>query len=99
DAERRPVGIACAQHDLVGRNPEDLANDVGEHGLVALPRRPRQRVEPYVATGVEADGDLLLADAARGLDEHRAADAAQLVARFRLGAAGFAAPPFSSLQP
>ena len=95
--QRRPLGIAGAQRDLVGRHPENSGHQIGEYGLVPLPRWPGQREQLRQALCVEPDGDFLLAGAPRWLDEDRATDAAQPAAR--LGLRTPAARRRSSQQP
>ena len=77
--ERRPGRVARAQDDVAGVDAEDLRHDLGIHRFMPLPRRAGEHVERGVARIAELDRRLLLGDgpAARGLDEHRAADAAQ----------------------
>jgi hypothetical protein len=81
----RTCRIARAQRDAVGRHAELQRHEIREHRLVPLARRAGEDVERGIARFAELDRRLLGAagGAARGLDEHRAADAAQLAAPLR----------------
>ena len=80
--ERRAVGIARAQDDLVRVQTQQFRDDLRKHRLVPLPRRPGKRVEERITRVPELDERLLFGrdGSPRGLDEHGAGDAAQLPA-------------------
>ena len=84
--------------DCLGFDTEQFGDDVGVHGLVALPARTGEGVERNFAVGSEADCDLLLADAAGRLDKERKSDAAQLAAPLRLAPPRRECVPIGSLQ-
>jgi hypothetical protein len=96
--ERRAIRVAGAQRDLLGRNAQNIRNKLGKDGLVPLAGRARQREKVERAIGVEANRDLLLADAAGRLDEDRAADAPQFATPFCISAPTLEAPPIGFLQ-
>ena len=98
--QRRAVGIARPQRDPLRVHAEDLGRDFRVHGLVTLARAAGDGEELGVARRAEADLRLLLRAAAGAgrLDEHRAADPAQLAARPGLGAPGLEALPVGLLQ-
>ena len=93
--ERRPVRIARAAFDSRRVEPEPAPHQLGEHRLVALAARPCDVVQNELAVAVEADRRLVLGDAAAAgrLEEQGAADAAELSAPRRLGAARRKAVP------
>src|SRR5205807_1183180 len=90
----RTVGVAGVQEDLLRIHAEDFGGDLRIHRLVALPGRARDSIDAGVTRVAEADLDFFLRAAAGAgrLDEHGAADAAQLAALLC-----FFTPAFESL--
>ena len=87
--QRRPVGVAGLQPYGAGCDAQDIGDQLREHRLVPLAGPARQREEIERTVGVEANRDLFLADAAGRLDEHGAADSAQLAVAPSGAAAAF----------
>ena len=94
-AERRGVGVAFLDHDVLGRDAELVRHDLRPRRLVALALRLRSRAEERLAGHVDPElgrvehldaEDVVLAAVARSerLGHRRDADAEQPSARLRL---------------